>query len=85
MKCKYIFEVELVNYLNRFINHENLYEIYKDNSKIEDFKSKDRKGGHLYDDNQQEISSFIIHNKSNDYNSHSCNYIEFIFNSSNDN
>lgn len=83
MKYKYIFEVKLVNYLNRFINQENLYEIYKDNSKIEDFKSKDRKGGHLYDKIQQEISGFIIHDKSNNYNPNSCNYIDFIFNSFN--
>ena len=80
MKCKYIFEVELINYLNRFINHENLYEVYSE-SKPEENNSKIRYGGRRNELIQQEITSFIIHDKSNDYNSHSCNYIVFIFNS----
>ena len=64
-----IFSVELINYLNRYINHDNLYEVYYDNLKPEDFDqdssvlwSQDR-------DNQQDLSSFILHDKSNEINS----------------
>ena len=81
MKCKYIFEVELINYLNRFINHENLFEIYSNNLNSENFDSNLSLVGPHDRNNQQEISSFIIHDNSNEINSHSCNYIDFIFNS----
>ena len=85
MKCKYIFEVELINYLNRFINHENLFEFYSNDLNSQNFDSKSSVLWPQDRNNQQEISSFIIHDKSNDYDPNSCNYIDFIFNSSNDN
>ena len=70
MKCKYIFEVKLINYLNRFINHEDLFEVYS-GSKPEENNSKNRYGDHRNELIHQEITSFIIHDKS----------IVFIFNS----
>ena len=39
-----IYSVELVNYLNRLINHENLFDVYSD-SKYEKNDSKIRYGG----------------------------------------
>lgn len=84
MKCKYIFEVELINYLNQIINHENLYEVYSSESKLDNLCLKSSVVGPHDRNNQQDLSSFIIHDKSNEYNSHSCNYIDFIFNSSNE-
>lgn len=35
MDLQSIFSIELINYLNKFINHENLYEVYSNDSKIE--------------------------------------------------
>ena len=35
-----IFSVELVNYLNRFIFHENLYEVYSSESKLDNLGLK---------------------------------------------
>ena len=64
-----IFSVELINYLNRFINHENLYDIYPDLEKLNNFDSKTSQLRPQLRDNQQEISSFILHDKSNDYDS----------------
>ena len=57
-----IFSVELINYLNRIINHENLYDIYSDKNipNLSVLRSQHR-------DLQEELSSFIIHDKSNDY------------------
>lgn len=63
-----IFSVELINYLNKFINDENLYEIYNDDSKLDNYNVKNRIGAPLYDDIQQELSSFIIHDKFNEIN-----------------
>lgn len=63
-----IYSIELVNYLNRLINHENLFEVYLD-SKSMKIDSKHRSVDPRYDSIQQEISSFIIHDKSNDFNS----------------
>lgn len=63
-----IFSVELINYLNKFINDENLYEIYNDDSKLDNYNVKNRIGAPLYDDIQQEISSFILHDKFNEIN-----------------
>ena len=64
-----IFSVELINYLNQIINHENLYEIYYDNLKLE---KNDPNLTTLWPQGrnfEQEISSFIIHDKSNEINS----------------
>ena len=61
-----IYSVELVNYLNRFINHENLFEVYSE-SKPEENNSKIRYGGRRNELIQQEITSFIIHENSNSY------------------
>ena len=85
MKYKYIFEVKLINYLNRFINHENLFEFYSNDLKLEIFDSKSSVCWPANRNNQQEITSFIIHDKSNEINPNSCNYIDFIFNSTIDN
>ena len=63
-----IFSVELINYLNRFINHENLYDIYSNDSKPENFDSKTLELGAQLRDNQQEISSFILHEDLNEIN-----------------
>ena len=63
-----IFSVELINYLNRYINHENLYDIYSNDSKPEDFDPDSSNLGAQVRDNQQEISSFIIHDKYNEIN-----------------
>ena len=63
-----IYSIELVNYLNRLINHENLFEVYLD-SKSMKIDLKQHSVDPRYDDIQQEISSFIIHDKSNDFNS----------------
>ena len=64
-----IFSVELVNYLNRFINHEILYDIYSNELKIEDLSSNSTVLWPQHRDNQQDLSSFILHDKSNDYDS----------------
>ena len=64
-----IFSVELINYLNILINHENLYDIYSNDLKLDEYclnSSSSRPGGR---NSQQEISSFILHDKSNDINS----------------
>ena len=61
-----IYSVELVNYLNKLINQENLFEIYS-KSKPEENSSKNRYGGRRNDIIQQEITSFIIHDNSNSY------------------
>lgn len=81
MKYKYIFEDELNNYLNRFINHDNLYDVYSGNLKLDKFDQELTSLGPQGRDIQQDLSSFILHDKSNDYNSNSCNYIDFIFKS----
>lgn len=63
-----IFSVELINYLNQIINHENLYDVYYDNLKLENFDPKStpsRPGDRNF---EQDLSSFIIHDKSNEYN-----------------
>ena len=64
-----IFSVELVNYLNRFIFHENLYEVYSSESKLDNLGLKSSVVWSHDRNNQQEISSFIIHDKSNEINS----------------
>ena len=64
-----IFAVELINYLNRYINHDNLFEIYSNDSKPENFDSKSSVLWSQHRNNQQEISSFILHDKSNEINS----------------
>ena len=53
-----IFSVELINYLNRFINHENLYDIYSEDSKSEKIDSKTSVMGPHDRYFEQEISSF---------------------------
>lgn len=55
-----IFSVELVNYLNRYINHEYLYEVYSNdlNSEILDQDLTVR--GPPDRDIQQDLSSLII-------------------------
>ena len=63
-----IFSIELINYLNRIINCENIYEIYSIDSKFQNFDqdlSPCRPAGR---DIQQELSSFIVHDKSIDFN-----------------
>ena len=55
--------VELVNHLNQLINHENLYEVYSDKF---DMKMAVGRSPQRYF--QQDISSFIIHDNSNDFN-----------------
>lgn len=61
-----IYSIELVNYLNRLINHENLFEVYLD-SKSMKIDPNHRCVDPRYDIIQQEISSFIIHDKSNNF------------------
>ena len=63
-----IFSVELINYLNRIINHESLYNIYSEDSKSEKIDSKMSVLGAQHRDFQQEISSFIIHDDLNEIN-----------------
>ena len=60
-----IFSVELINYLNQFINHENLYEIYSDLLKSNNLSSNSSDVRSHIRDIQQEISSFIIHDDLN--------------------
>ena len=55
-----IFSVELINYLNRYINHENLYEVYYDNLKLEIFDSELSVVRPHRRNNQQDLSRFII-------------------------
>ena len=57
--------IELVNYLNRIINHENLFEVYSD-SKCEENDSNLRCGDHRTDDFESNLSDFFIHDKSNE-------------------
>ena len=59
-----IFSVELINYLNHLINHENLYEIYSEELKPNNLSSNSTVVGPHNRDNQQELSSFIFHDKS---------------------
>lgn len=56
--------IELINYLNKLINHENLFDVYSD-----EFDSNLSMRPSTHREIQQEISSFIIHDKSNEYNS----------------
>ena len=56
--------IELINYLNKLINHENLYNVYSD-----EIDSNLSVCPWARRENKQEISSFIIHDKSNEYNS----------------
>ena len=58
-----IYSIELVNYLNRLFNHENLYDVYSD-SKPEKIDSKLRSGDQGSVKSQDEISDLIIHDKS---------------------
>ena len=60
MDLQSIFSVELINYLNRYINHENLYEIYSNDSKPEILDQDLTVRGPTDRDIEQEISSFII-------------------------
>ena len=60
-----IFSVELINYLNKIINHENLYEVYSPESIYENFDLNSSSTGPRHRYNQQDLSSFIIHDKSN--------------------
>lgn len=55
-----IFSIELINYLNRYINHTNLYEIYSNdlNSEILDQDLTVR--GPPERDIEQDLSSLII-------------------------
>lgn len=55
-----IFSIELINYLNRYIHHTNLYEIYSNdlNSEILDQDLTVR--GPTDRDIEQDLSSFII-------------------------
>ena len=69
-----VYSVELINYLNRFINHENLYEIYSNDLKHENFDSKTLELGAQLRESQQDLSSFIFHDKSNEYNSNKYNF-----------
>ena len=61
-----IFSIELINYLNRFINHTNLYEIYSIdlNSEILDQDLTVRCAPDR--DIQQDLSSLIIHDERNE-------------------
>ena len=60
-----IFSVELINYLNRIINHENLFEIYYDlQSEKNDLKSSSWWPPRR--ENESKISDFIFHNKFNE-------------------
>ena len=63
-----IFSVELINYLNQIINHENLYEVYSSESKLDNLGLKSSVVRPHDRDLQQELSSFIIHDKSNEIN-----------------
>ena len=63
-----IFSVELINYLNRYINHENLYDVYSSSSKLDNFDQESSNLRPQVRINQQDLSSFIIHDKSNDIN-----------------
>ena len=63
-----IFSVELINYLNQIINHENLYEIYYDNLKLELLDQDLSVRGAPDRDIQQDLSSFILHDKTNEIN-----------------
>ena len=56
--------IELINYLNNLINHENLYNVYSD-----EFDSNLSACPWARRENKQDLSSFIIHDKSNEYNS----------------
>ena len=64
-----IFSVELINYLNRFINHEDLYDVYSIDGKLEDFDSESSFSRPGIRNNKQELSSLIIHDKLNEFNS----------------
>ena len=64
-----IFSVELVNYLNKFINNENLYDVYSNNLKLEKFDSKSTVCWPAERNFEHDFSSFIIHDKSNEINS----------------
>ena len=64
-----IFSVELINYLNRFINHENLYDVYSIDGKLEDFDSDSSFSRPGIRNNKQDLSSLIIHDKLNEFNS----------------
>ena len=63
-----IFSVELINYLNQIINHECLYDVYSSYSKLENFDLNLTVRGPPDRDIQQDFSSFILHDKSNEYN-----------------
>ena len=60
MDLQSIFSIELINYLNSYINHDNLYEVYYDNLKLEIFDSNSPVLGPQDRDNQQDLSRFII-------------------------
>ena len=63
-----IFSLELLNYLNRFINHEDLYNIYTIESIIEKWNQESSSGCAPRRDNHQELSSFIFHDDQNEIN-----------------
>ena len=59
----------LPKFQNRIINYINLYDIYSEDSKSEKIDSKTSVLWSQHRDLQEEISSFIIHDKSNEINS----------------
>ena len=64
-----IFSIELINYLNKCINYEYLYDIYSIDSKLQNFDQESSARRPAGRDFKQELSSFIIHDKSNEINS----------------
>ena len=61
---KSIMSIELVNYLSRLFNHENLFDVYS--SQINSYENNDNIAilGAENRDIQQEIENLIIHDKS---------------------
>ena len=63
-----LFSVELINYLNKLINYENLYEVYSDKINPKNLDSKITFSGTTEYNIQEYFSSFIIHDNSNEIN-----------------
>ena len=64
-----IYSIELINHLNKLVNYENLYEVYSSDSIIENSSLNSSAAWACRRDIQDNLSSFIIHDESNEINS----------------